>query len=344
MSTSISSKEYYATYHGHDVELLEVAHGALRRRHESVIFLAGDSSLDNKFWFNDQADAINGYEEFLHPPKMKQDVCYWLNKEAVRRGCHHLCCLNTAVEATSLSDRALCWLLAQDRFISRNITSDDYLVVSVGGNDIALKPLLCTVVNMLAMTWCVPQVCLEKFACGFPPVTPPQLCIDTGCLGCGIPGCVTGLLAWPPGFGYFLDMFGNIIQSYILRMLGCRRPKKVLVCMIYYPDERSTGSWADAALGALGYDQNPAKLQAVIRQVFKFATSRICIPGTEVVAFPLFEVLDGKTSSDYVARVEPSAKGGAKMGAALMDAILAEESGSDSDGSVANAPQQQGME
>ena len=45
-------------------------------------------------------------------------------------------------------------------------------------------------------------------------------------------------------------------------------------------------------------------------------------PGTEVVAFPLFEVLDGSDSRDYVQRVEPSPQGGAKMGRALMDALL----------------------
>merc|ERR1712087_216414 len=35
--------------------------------------------------------------------------------------------------------------------------------------------------------------------------------------------------------------------------------------------------------------------------------------GTEVVPFPLFVPLDGKTSADYVERVEPSAQGGRKM-------------------------------
>ena len=42
----------------------------------------------------------------------------------------------------------------------------------------------------------------------------------------------------------------------------------------------------------------------------------------QVVAFPLFDVLDGKTSSDYEQRVEPSVTGGRKIAAALLDAIL----------------------
>ena len=37
---------------------------------------------------------------------------------------------------------------------------------------------------------------------------------------------------------------------------------------------------------------------------------------------PLFEVLDGKNTSDYCQRVEPSAAGGEKMGAFLVEKIL----------------------
>ena len=53
------------------------------------------------------------------------------------------------------------------------------------------------------------------------------------------------------------------------------------------------------------------------------ATSRIAIEGTEVVPFPLFRVLDGKTSSDYCQRVEPSPQGGRKMARALLNAVVA---------------------
>lgn len=49
--------------------------------------------------------------------------------------------------------------------------------------------------------------------------------------------------------------------------------------------------------------------------------SRIQIPGCEVIPVPLFHVLDGKNSSDYVARVEPSASGGKKIAHYLLDII-----------------------
>ena len=62
--------------------------------------------------------------------------------------------------------------------------------------------------------------------------------------------------------------------------------------------------------------------QAAIRRVFEIATSRISIPGTEVIAFPLFRVLDGSDTRGYLQRVEPSPQGGAKIARALMDAVL----------------------
>ena len=46
-----------------------------------------------------------------------------------------------------------------------------------------------------------------------------------------------------------------------------------MVCMIYYPDENPTPSWAGPALGALGYNTNPQKLQLLIRRAFVEATS-----------------------------------------------------------------------
>ena len=64
--------------------------------------------------------------------------------------------------------------------------------------------------------------------------------------------------------------------------------------------------------------------------------SRIQIKGSEVIPVPLFNVLDGKCSDDYVARVEPSAIGGEKMAEFLLDIV--------DNSSVANAaPSSTGM-
>jgi hypothetical protein len=136
---------------------------------------------------------------------------------------------------------------------------------------------------------------------------------------------------------------------YIEALTSKTRPKKILVCMIYYPGVDNVPSWANAALSALGYNQNPAKLQLLIRKVFEEATryvwsdsirfilkfrfntlneprthtneSSIRITGTQVIPVPLFVTLDGSRKKDYVGRVEPSAKGGRKMAEQLLDII-----------------------
>jgi hypothetical protein len=139
-------------YFGHDVRHLQRIHTQLRNGARSCIFLAGDSSLDNKVWLEERGEAVrllgepthvqafacnlshqstlcapsqlNGYEQVLDPPLMKKDVCYWLNWEARQRGLEaEVFSLNTAVEATSLNSRAFCSLLAQDKFIHVRLTS-----------------------------------------------------------------------------------------------------------------------------------------------------------------------------------------------------------------------------
>ena len=148
-----------------------------------------------------------------------------------------------------------------------------------------------------------------------------------GCCGCGLPGCITGLVGWPLGFGYFIDLFKNQVENYVLRLVGKRRPRKILVSMIYYPDVNG-GGWADGALGALCYGTCPGRLQAAIRMAFEHGTRRIRIPGTEVVPVPLFEVLDSTDSRDYLQRVEPSVEGGRKMGRYFADIISGTVQGS----------------
>jgi hypothetical protein len=184
-------------------------------------------------------------------------------------------------------------------------------VVSVGGNDIALVPLLCTVANIALLACCTPKCCIDHLACAHP----VNSHVDPGCMCCGLPGCLSGLCAFPLGLGYFADMFKvgtshsasparqaralmcrvpccfcvavccvaqNRVQNYVSRLVTKTKPRKVVVCMIYHPDERAGGSWADGALCCLGYNCRPAKLQSIIRKGFELGTSRIRIEGTEV--------------------------------------------------------------
>lgn len=107
---------------------------------------------------------------------------------------------------------------------------------------------------------------------------------------------------------------------------------------------------ADNVLGWLGYDADPAKLKYAIKLLFdtisakgfsakpskKDNQNRSTLCGgdeanstescessidTQILPFPLFEVLDGTDTNDYVQRVEPSVEGGRKMAGALLDFI-----------------------
>ncbi len=117
-------------------------------------------------------------------------------------------------------------------------------------------------------------------------------------------------------------MFRDQIKEYIMKLIGNKRPHKIIVCMIYYPDEKSTGSWADRVLGYLGYNEDPVKLQAVIEQLFIHATKDIIIPNCQVIPFAMYKILNGKNTSDYVQRVEPSEAGGKKLSRAFVKCCL----------------------
>ena len=66
----IDSFDFYDEYHGHRLDHLENVLAGMRRstsgKQRSAIFLAGDSSLDNKFWFPDSSTkAVNGMQHIL---------------------------------------------------------------------------------------------------------------------------------------------------------------------------------------------------------------------------------------------------------------------------------------
>ena len=293
----VSAHSFYGEYHGHRVEHLETVHRALcggAEHKRSVVWLCGDSTLDNKYWLPGFATsrALNGFERVLNPAVMQQDVAYWVNSELAERGLTQSVCLNCSVEESTLADRANGRLLPQDEFIRDHLQPSDVLVVSVGGNDIALRPSLKTILSIVGL------------------MASPRSLLESG---------------WAPGMSHILHLFGARTRDLITNL--CSRcpgggPRCVVVCMLYYLDEAQTPSWAARTLSALGYDKDPTKLQLLIRKAFEEATQRIQLPGgVRVVPLPLFEALDGKDPSDYVQRVEPSAKGGQKMARALIDRI-----------------------
>lgn len=56
-SNKISANSFYNEYHGHKINDLLIVHNQLKHNNQSIIYLAGDSSLDNKFWFDNESEA-----------------------------------------------------------------------------------------------------------------------------------------------------------------------------------------------------------------------------------------------------------------------------------------------
>lgn len=297
MSKKINASRFYYEWKGHQIADVTAFRSITlsRRPNKPIIYLAGDSSLDNKYWVPSSGprgealpvDVPEIYRATLDRPQPKPDVAFWLN--------HFLgdqaTTINLAVEESMLRERDH-RLLEHDKFIRDNIRAEDILIISVGANDIALRPTFATIRHMLQLAWLTPRASLERGT------------------------------AW--GLGHFTKMFKDQVQSYVSRLVEKQKPRAVIVCMIYYPLESgasSQQSWADLPLRMLGYNGSPGQLQAAIRAMYELATKKIHIEGTKVVPCPLFDAMDGKSKDDYVARVEPSTEGGRKMALQLKEII-----------------------
>jgi hypothetical protein len=233
-------------------------------------------------------------------------------------GCKYVA-LNCAVEESKIASRDCGGLLPQDKFIRDNITSDDILIVSVGGNDVALTTNLFTACSMLSLVCCSTQSCKQHgCGCAIPFVGDPC------CLGGSHIGCVSNVCACPFGVGYFIHLLKTKLELYLSRMIEKTKPRAVAVCMIYFPSEEENGSWADPVLNTLCYNKKPEMVQESIRLMFRLAVKEIRLEGTTVVPVPLFEVMDGKTFEDYCQRVEPSPSGGAKMADMILKNVIPE--------------------
>ena len=332
---------FYKTYHGHEPEALRAFAAAMRggaagaEGARPLVWLAGDSSLDSKFWLDNQqrAPPCNGVERALSfgagagggagAGAVPRDVAHSVIAALAARGLR-FGCVNAAVEESTLADRAGGRLLPQDAVLRECLRDGDVIVVSAGGNDIALKPSAATAAA-LALLVGVPGVRALPLLAGLP------------LLGGGASdAAVADGSAW--GMAHLVGMFGAQTRAYVNALLSGpqrARPALVIVCTIYYPLERGAvrGSdaegWADGALGVLGYDENPARLQSAIRSIYEHATRRVAAEDAAgapvpVAACPLFEALDPRDARDYERRVEPSARGGEKMAAAFVQ-LMAEQ-------------------
>lgn len=108
-------------------------------------------------WFS--STTVNYASEFIHPLLM--GIAFSNNPNNL----NYL----FSVEATTLNERTY-MLRPQDKFLQDNISRDDILVVSIGGNDVALAPTPCTICSVIGIL-CLPMLCVEKgITCGSLPV------------------------------------------------------------------------------------------------------------------------------------------------------------------------------
>ncbi|EFY93163.1 hypothetical protein MAC_00946 [Metarhizium acridum CQMa 102] len=297
MGNKINASQFYFEYKGHAILDISAFHSITisQRPTKPIVYLAGDSSLDNKFWLPSSSPGGERltvavpeiYKAALKPPRPKPDVAFWLNHYLGSRAT----ALNLAVEASLLRERNSD-LLAHDEFIRDHIRAEDLLVVSVGANDIAMRPNLSTICHMLLLAWLTSTSRIQS--------------------GAALP------------LRYFVNMFKTQVEKYVVKLVEKHKPRAVVVCMIYFPLEAQAAkqdSWADASLGALGYNRWPHRLQAAITKMYELATQKVQIPGLSVIPVALFETLDGKRGGDYVQRVEPSVEGGRKMASQLVAVI-----------------------
>ena len=266
-------QEFYNSYHGHPVILLERLLVSYRRGNKEIIFLAGDSSFDNKYWIlKENTESVSFYKEFIK--SMVPDVAYQLTNLGNP-------CINCAVEEATIGSKII--LNEHDEFIRDNIENTDTLIISIGGNDIAFKPSHKTIFSMIKLlTLNSTESILKK----------PAKC-------------------W--GIKHLISLFKTGIEDYINKLIANTLPKKIMVCGIYFPDENNVSSWANTTLFLTGYNCNPDKLQYAIKAIYNLAISRIEIGNIPIITVPLYNVLNGKKSSDYVERVEPSVLGSEKI-------------------------------
>lgn len=277
----LDALEFYSNRNGHKPEHLYI----VRTIKKPKLYLAGDSSFDNKKWVNrNWFEATNGYEDLLTPPSMVGDICYFLNLYSEGK----YFTINCASEDATVNDKTI-KLNDSDAFIRDNIQSDDILVVSIGGNDIASKPsgdIMLNFAKVLLFT-SISEIQSQ-----------PHKYLDS-----------------------LIDLFLTKVKRYILKLIQNQKPKKIIICGIYYPCEMEQKSCFDTTLNLIGYNSNPGKIKVIIENIFKHAIQKINIEGVETIHIPMHNVLNSKDDKDYVERVEPSVQGGEKIAKKILEFI-----------------------
>lgn len=202
---TINSYEFYGHYFGHTTEHLSILHDYFRSLGKHIIWLMGDSSLDNKNWVPEpKLPAVNGYENVLRPAFSRQDVCYHLNVKLV--GTQYVC-INAAREEARICNF---WNIGPS-FIDKE---HDIVILSIGGNDVILRPSIWTIATLAIGNYLIPE-------------------------------CFIQYLMWIP------NPLKTIFYTQTRALVESIPCNKVHLCTVYYPCEVSEWSWASKTLDAI---------------------------------------------------------------------------------------------
>jgi len=278
--SNINQDKYYSQKFGHEVEDIKKVHHHITQNQgkKRIIWLAGDTTLDNKHWLEDIRKSCNGYEHIFEQAYSKADLCHWINHHMQVMDYKGWACINAAVNESSLTQRRKKGLLPQDEFIRDNLTEKDLLIISIGGND------LYSTLNFKRMTSMI-NFFLTK--------NPDKF-------------------AESEKFQCFVDLFKNQTEDYIKSLIAKHKPRKIIVCSLYHPSIEGKG-WADKLLSLIRYKKNPSKVHKVVEAIFEQATEKIKIPGVAIFPVKLWELLDWRQPDNFIERVYPSAKGGKEL-------------------------------
>jgi len=330
LTKKINTTEFYKEFFGHDPQHLKVLAEHFRKKGRDIIWLIGDSSLDNKHWvqppffndFEENRPARNGYEHVLNPSNtgIVPDIAWHLNRlleedgtKSSSKATSPYVTINTAVEMSMLGcykDHGRCVeelppysgpskLFPQEIMLRKSImdesSGNDVMIVSVGSNDYLFSP------SVEALE------AVENHAEG--------------------PG---DTVSFAKGEKFWLPMRGIRTRRFLEGIISSdpekQRPKLIIVCQIYFLDKKGkfnvmTHDVRDF-FELIKHDVDPRILMHGTREGFNGGTLRVGDPdghihGVPVFPIPLFEVLDGNNTTDYVERLEPSFWGGEKIAATL---------------------------
>ena len=302
----VDSRTFYAEYHGHPIEDLFIVEQALRETGRSIVWLMGDSSLDNKHWLYKNkfqakekctmeddsfcGNALNGMETVLFPTRSIKDVAYHVNVSLADLGLgDKYCALNCAVEESTVANRQDGKMMEHDAFVKNHVREHDMIIVSLGGNDVALAPSKATMMAIGSLNYLTPALLVKN--------------------------------GWGLGMGHLGTIFRDGVEDLLKRVTEETTPSLCICSTIYYPCEKGTG-WADQMLDdMLGYTKSPSKLKCLIDACYDYFTSKITVPNCKMAYLHLGKVLDSQSEEDYDNRVEPSVQGGQKMGVAYAKLI-----------------------